>query len=226
MEQQKKPEPDPTPKYSFMLRDTFITSYLVLYGYTIITFIEAIRTPSAAVRNIMNIETAISFVAAYVYGMFLERMKFPDFDLKDITHLRYLDWTITTPLIILGVLLFYNKGRAPIDYKIFLGLAASNWAMLGSGYLGETQTIGKTPALLLGFLFLAIIFITMYTCCIPKGSSYAVFSIFAVLWSLYGVAYTLEEENKNIMYNVLDVCAKALFGVVLWAYFGRILDFK
>jgi bacteriorhodopsin len=221
-----KSEPDPTPKYSIMLRDTFITSYLVLYGYTIITFVEALRTPSQAVRNIMNIETAVSFVAAYVYGMFLERMKNPNFDLKDITHLRYLDWGITTPLIILGILLFYNKGRDPIDYKTYLFLAGLNWAMLGSGYYGEIGFTSKTNALLLGFLFLLILFVTIFMCCIPKGGSYAVFTIFTILWSLYGVAYTLEEENKNIMYNVLDVCSKALFGVVLWAYFGRVLDFK
>jgi bacteriorhodopsin len=221
-----KSEPDPTPKYGIMLRDTFITSYLVLYGYTIITFVEALRTPSQAVRNIMNIETAVSFVAAYVYGMFLDRMKQPTFDLKDITHLRYLDWGITTPLIILGVLLFYNKGRDPINYKTFLFLALSNWAMLGSGYYGEIGALNKTTALGLGFLFLAVILITIFSCCIPKGGGYIVFIIFSILWSLYGVAYTLDEENKNIMYNVLDVCAKALFGVVLWAYFGRVLDFK
>ena len=223
---QTKSEPDPIPQYSIMLRDTFISTYLVLYGYTIITFVEALRTPSQSVRNIMNIETAVSFVAAYVYGMFLERMKQPTFTLKDIAHLRYLDWAITTPLIILGVLLFYNAGRPPIDYKIYSFLAVTNWAMLASGYFGETGALNKTSGLALGFLFLLIILVTMFFCCIPKARSYAVFIIFSLIWSLYGVAYTLDEENKNIMYNILDVCAKALFGVVLWAYFGRVLDFK
>jgi bacteriorhodopsin len=221
-----KSEPDPIPQYSIMLRDTFISTYLILYGYTVITFVEALRTPSQAVRNIMNIETAISFVAAFVYGMFLERMKQPTFDLKDIAHLRYLDWAITTPLIILGVLLFYNKGRQPIDYKTYSVLALLNWGMLASGYFGEKGVIHKTTGLIVGFLCLLILLLIIFFCCIPKTRSYAVFIIFSVIWSLYGVAYTLDEENKNIMYNILDLCAKALFGVVLWAYFGRVLDFS
>jgi hypothetical protein len=53
-----------------------------------------------------------------------------------------------------------------------------------------------------------------------------VFWIFATIWSGYGIAYMFDEEAKNIAYNILDVTAKALFGVVLWLYFGRVLNFK
>jgi hypothetical protein len=36
----------------------------------------------------------------------------------------------------------------------------------------------------------------------------------------------LDEEEKNIAYNVLDIISKAVFGVVLWMYFGHVLSFK
>jgi bacteriorhodopsin len=221
-----KPEPDIRPKYSGTLQQTFISTYLILFGYTCITLIEALRTPSYAVRNIMNIETTVSLVAGIVYGMFMEKMKAPDFKLEDITELRYVDWMITTPLILLGVVLFYTMGHGPVNYKLFSSIVALNWAMLGSGYLGEIGKIEKETATALGFVFLIALGALIFLYCIPSGKSYAVFSIFAVLWSMYGVAYMFDEENKNIAYNVLDVMAKALFGVVLWMYFGKVLDFK
>jgi hypothetical protein len=35
----------------------------------------------------------------------------------------------------------------------------------------------------------------------------------------------LKEEEKNIAYNILDIMSKAVFGVVLWMYFGKVLAF-
>ena len=202
-----------------------MVSYLVLFGYTVITLIEALRTTDTNVRHIMNIETAVSLVAGLVYGMFIERVKQPTFDLKEIMPLRYLDWSITTPLLLLAVVLFYNK-HSPVSYKVFGGIVGLNWAMLYAGYLGETGATSRFTGLWLGFAFFAAMLALLYTV-IPKGSPIAVFAVFAVIWSLYGVAYMFEdEETKNITYNVLDVVAKALFGVVLWMYFGRVLSFK
>ena len=64
------------------------------------------------------------------------------------------------------------------------------------------------------------------TCCLPAKSNLAVFAIFALIWTLYGVVYYIEdEETKNICYNTLDVIAKALFGVVLWSYYGKVLKY-
>lgn len=212
-------------KYGRLLNDTFMVSYLVLFGYTVITLVEALRTSDTNVRHIMNIETAVSLVAGLVYGMFMERVKQPTFDLKEIMPLRYLDWSITTPLILLAIVLFYNK-HSPVSYKVFGGILGLNWAMLYAGYLGETAAISRFAGLVLGFLFFAALLALLYTV-IPKGTPIAVFGVFAVIWSLYGVAYMFEdEEKKNITYNILDVIAKALFGVVLWMYFGRILSFK
>ena len=85
---------------SELTKASFYTSYLVLFGYTTITLVEAIRTPSAQVRHIMNIETAISLVAGMVYSYFNEEVRKPGVDLKAITQIRYVDWSITTPLIL------------------------------------------------------------------------------------------------------------------------------
>jgi sensory rhodopsin len=206
-------------------RNTFFSSYLVLFGYTIITLVEAIRTPSVVVRHIMNIETAVSLVAGLVYGFFNEEIKNPGVDLKKITQMRYVDWSITTPLILLVILLFYN-GEGTVDFKTYGGLVALNAGMLLTGYMGETGAMSKLMGGVTGFAFFFAMLFLFFTCCIPKNKPQMVFYMFAVIWALYGVAYFLEdEEAKNISYNILDVIAKALFGVVLWAYYGKVLKF-
>lgn len=214
----------PTLKYGHLLANSFMTTYIVLFGYTAITLIEALRTPAVNTRHIMNIETTVSMVAGLVYGTFLEKMKSPNFDLKEIIPTRYIDWMITTPLILLAVVLFYNR-KDGVNYKCYFTIIALNWLMLLFGYLGERGTISSMKGLVIGFVFFAAMLAYMFVYMIPVGAPLAVFVIFAVIWSLYGVAYLLEEEEKNIAYNVLDVISKALFGVVLWLYFGKVLTF-
>jgi len=206
-------------------KNTFYISYLVLFGYTIITLVEAIRTPSVLIRHIMNIETAISLVAGMVYSFLNEEVRKPGADLKKITQIRYVDWSITTPLILLVLLLFYN-GENSIDYKTYLGVVSLNAGMLYSGYLGESGAIHKMTGGIAGFLFFGAMLALFYSCCVPGSKNPIVFWIFALIWTLYGVVYYLEdEETKNICYNVLDVIAKALFGVVLWSYYGKVLKY-
>ena len=63
------------------------------------------------------------------------------------------------------------------------------------------------------------------TCCIPSSANHGVFYMFAAIWTGYGFAYLLDEETKNIAYNGLDVISKAIFGVVLYLYYGKVLAF-
>ena len=208
-----------------VLDDSFLVSYLVLLGYTGITAIEALRTPSVTVRHVMNIETSVSIVASIVYGLFYEQVKTGKYDLKTFTHFRYLDWMITTPLIILGLLLFYNQKLASIPWETYTAIVGLDWAMILAGFLGEEGIISRWSGFWTGFAALFGVFYLMYAKCIPAGSNPAAFFIFMFLWSMYGVAYMQDEETKNLMYNILDVNSKALFGVGLWMFFGKVLKF-
>lgn len=208
------------------LKTSFFVSYLVLFGYTCITLIEAIRTPYVQVRHIMNLETTVSLVAGLVYGYFNTEIQKDKPDLEYISRIRYVDWMITTPMILLVLLLFYNPKAGSVDYKTFGGIVALNTGMLMSGYYGETGALTKLQGGGLGFVFFAALLYLIYSCCIPKSSNITVFAIFSVIWTLYGVNfYLVNEETKNTNYNILDVMSKALFGIVLWLYFGNILDF-
>jgi sensory rhodopsin len=202
-----------------------MTSYLVLMGYTGLTLIEALRTPSINVRHVMNIETTVSLVAGLVYSIFYDSVKTAKtVDLHQITKIRYIDWSITTPLIILVMMLFYKDGGTP-HYATYGKLVLLNWGMLGAGYLGEEKIIPRTAGLLVGFLFLGLMLYSFLTCCIPSSANPGIFYAFAAIWSGYGVAYMLDEETKNLAYNGLDVISKAIFGVILYLYYGKVLAF-
>jgi len=201
-----------------------MASYLVLMGYTGLTAIEALRTPSIEVRHVMNIETTVSLVAGLVYSIFNDMLKASTIDLHQITKIRYIDWSITTPLIILVMTLFYTGINHP-SYTVYLQMIILNWLMLGSGYMGEEGLISRWSGFGLGFLFFALMLLTLYTCCVAHTKNHIVFWIFALIWTGYGIAYLAEEETKNLAYNGLDVISKAIFGVVLYLYYGKVLKF-
>jgi bacteriorhodopsin len=206
------------------LKSTFTASYLVLMGYTGLTLIEALRTNNTNVRHVMNIETTVSLVAGIAYSIFNELIKQPTVDLHEITKIRYIDWSITTPLIILVLTLFYTGINHP-SYKVFLLLVSLNWAMLGSGYLGEAGTINKWAGFGFGFLFFGLMLLVLFVTCVAGTKNHLVFWVFALIWTGYGIAYLADEETKNLAYNGLDVVSKALFGVVLFLYYGKVLKF-
>ena len=207
------------------LKRSFFTSYLILMGYTLVTLVEALRTPIVNVRNIMNIETTVSITAGFVYNIFNDMIDSGKFDLRKINELRYVDWSITTPLILLAIILFYNP-ESPVSYVYYLAIVILNWGMLLLGYLGEVGTVSKLTGCLGGFAFFAALLVLLYSCCIDSKANHIVFYIFAVIWTGYGINYMVkDDETKNIAYNTLDVISKALFGIGLWLFYGKVLKF-
>ncbi len=207
------------------LKRSFFTSYLILMGYTLVTLVEALRTPIVNVRNIMNIETTVSITAGFVYKIFNDMIDSGKFDLGKINELRYVDWSITTPLILLAIILFYNP-ESPVSYVYYLAIVILNWGMLLLGYLGEVGTVSKLTGCLGGFAFFAALLVLLYSCCIDSKANHIVFYIFAVIWTGYGINYMMkDDETKNIAYNTLDVISKALFGIGLWLFYGKVLKF-
>ena len=50
---------------------SFYTTYVFLMTTATITFIEAMRTNIPEIRNILNLETCVSIVAAFFYSKFV-----------------------------------------------------------------------------------------------------------------------------------------------------------
>ena len=51
--------------------NSFYITYIFLITTSVITFIEALRSPIPQVRHILNLETCISVIASYFYGLFI-----------------------------------------------------------------------------------------------------------------------------------------------------------
>lgn len=206
---------------------SFYLAYVLLLTTGTITFIEAMRTNNPKIRHIMNLETCISVVAAYFYSVFNEKIK-KEVDWKELTKMRYIDWTITTPMMLLSLCLVLSMNtKTTIHIISFLFILSMNFLMLFFGYLGETNRMGRNVSDGLGFLAFFAMFGTIFKQYVmPKYSidNYVLFSLFVVIWGIYGYAYLLPDIQKNILMNYLDLTAKCLIGIGLWVYYTKIIS--
>lgn len=223
----------------------FVTcSFLVTTGT--ITFIEALRTDIVAMRHILNLETCISIVAAYFYGKFITMLEpykeqvvdeVAEKDQKQIEKIeskindtRYVDWMITTPIMLLVLVLAfqYNSKQKGVRFMDYLLILLLNYGMLGSGYLGEKDVIDKLSANIIGFAFFGLLYGFMYYKYLMKtkngnnANNQMLFGAFFILWSFYGIFYLTKESIKNVGYNILDLFSKCFVGIYFWSYSSNI----
>jgi bacteriorhodopsin len=211
---------------------SFTITYIMLLTTGTISFIEALRTKYPHVRHIMNLETCISIIAGYFYSIFNHKIenenKNKNINWNEITQLRYTDWSITTPLMLLVlclVLSFNSKTKITIFY--FIPILFFNYIMLYIGYLGETKQIIRINANIIGFITFFIVYGIIFTqYVLPKFNidNYFIFSLYLFVWSLYGIVYMFDEINKNIITNYLDLISKCLIGIGLWCYYVKIIN--
>jgi bacteriorhodopsin len=149
-----------------------------------------------------------------------------------VTPKRYIDWAITTPTMLIELILyliylknkeqnkdviklsFFNlliENSSTISYVIYL-----NWLMLIFGYLGEINIINTLSGVLLGFVpFLIYYYIIYINYAKQSKDGWKLFWYFFTFWSLYGVVAMLPYYIKNALYNILDLFAKNFFGLFL-----------
>ena len=216
------------------LYHSFYITYAFLVTTGTITFIESLRTNIVPMRHILNLETCISIVAAFFYGKFIEKLNNKSINKEslqnEINDNRYVDWMITTPIMLLVLMLAFkynsgikNYGIKFIDFCLVLLL---NYGMLGSGYLGEKGVIEKPQANMIGFVFFAGLYGFLYQKFLKKDKKNTMnkllFMCFLILWALYGVFYLMNENTKNAGYNVLDLFSKCFVGIYFWSYSSKI----
>jgi bacteriorhodopsin len=207
---EKKPKaPENTVQY--YVKFSFTITYILLLTTATITVIEALRTKTPLVRHILNLETCISVVAGYFYSIFVAQIDKYNFEKKEIdwseiSKTRYIDWTITTPMMLLVLsMVLANESGQIVRIPTILAIIALNYVMLYLGYLGEVKTIDRWTAMITGFVFFFMLFAIIFTqFVLPKYSlaNYILFGVYIVIWSLYGVVYMFGESYKNIAMNI------------------------
>lgn len=212
---------------SGLLNLTFYITYVFLITTGSVTFIEALATKDPMVRHILNIETVISIVAGFFYSRFVAMLSSsPNY--TQLLQTRYLDWSITTPFMLLSLCLALGsiRQRKPLYLGFLMGVIALNYGMLLLGYLGEMGKMDKKLAWVTSFMCFGLMFGWigwMYLGQFKVSTEWIIFGLYVILWSIYGFVYFAKDETKHMVYNVLDLCAKCLVGLFFWLYFTGII---
>jgi bacteriorhodopsin len=219
----------------YQVKFSFNITYILLLTTATITFIEAIRTLNPYVRHILNLETCISFIAGYFYSTFIKKINktydnHQKIDWTDFTKTRYIDWFITTPLMLLALSLVLSENiGVKIRLHIILIIVLLNYSMLYIGYIGEVNKMNKINCVIGGFIAFIFMYLIIYFNFVKpkyKLDNYILFGFYFIVWSMYGIVYLLDEEYKNIGYNILDLIAKCFIGLSLWCYYTKIIVLK
>lgn len=151
---------------------------------------------------------------------------------RNITPYRYLDWSITTPLMLITLSAFLNHdGTTTNRLADFLSehtgsvikIVLLNASMLLFGLIGEFGFLSPYVSTALGFIPFALNFKYIKDTFLRSEDKFkiAVFYWFVFFWSLYGVFAVMSYTIKNTGYNILDIFAKNFFGLflayILWS---------
>jgi hypothetical protein len=145
---------------------------------------------------------------------------------RNITPLRYIDWAITTPLMLITLSAFLNhNGSTSNRLTDFLSkhkgsmikIVLLNAAMLFFGLVGEFGYLNPYLSTILGFIPFTLNFKYIKDTFLPSGDKFknGLFYWFVFFWALYGVCAVMNYTNKNAGYNILDIFAKNFFGLFL-----------
>ena len=146
---------------------------------------------------------------------------------RNITPFRYLDWAITTPLMLITLSAFLNHdGNTTTRLSDFLSnhtdsiikIVLLNAAMLLCGLIGELGYLSPYLSTALGFIPFTLNFKYIKDTFLPSSEDTfknAVFYWFVCFWALYGVFAVTSYTIKNTGYNILDIFAKNFFGLFL-----------
>ena len=176
-------------------------------------------------RKILAIEALTSLIALVIYYLIINiyRKKTSIKDWDKITILRYIDWSITTPLLLISFSLFLANGEKVKNLGNFIGtLIFFDLIMILSGFLGARNIISDVLSQIVGFSAFFMIFFLIYnkffreiTLTVNILFKEIFFYVMFILWFTYGVIYNLSTLNRNIVTNILDGLSKGIFGLTL-----------
>ena len=146
---------------------------------------------------------------------------------KNITPFRYVDWFITTPLMLITLSAFLNHdGNKSNRLSGFLSdnrdsiakIVGLNASMLLFGLFGELGYMSSYVSTALGFIPFALNFKYIKDKFLRDSDDVikkTIFYWFVFFWSLYGVFALMNHTIKNTGYNILDIFSKNFFGLFL-----------
>jgi len=174
-------------------------------------------------KDILTVEFFVQIIEFVFYIWLLYYFKKGS---QNITPFRYLDWGITTPLMLITLSAYLSHDGTKTtrlhdflsDHKdSIIRIVFLNAAMLFFGLIGEFGYLSPYTSTALGFIPFILNFKYIKDTFLPAGDILKsfIFYWFVFFWSLYGVFAVTKYTIKNTAYNILDVFAKNFFGVFL-----------
>lgn len=172
----------------------------------------------------VGLETIVSSIQLSFYVWYSYHFK----EVVESTFYRYHDWVITTPIMLLTTLLYFDYNNKPDEKKTLqsfweehqkdiLIIFAFNAMMLFFGYLYEINILDLFTSNSMGFIGLIGSFYVIYNSFVSKNLSanLPLFTAISIIWSSYGVAAILSPAWKNLFYNLIDTVSKNFYGIFL-----------
>lgn len=173
--------------------------------------------------SVLWIETIVQIIELAFYSWYAYHFH----SVAEATFYRYHDWAITTPLMLLSTMVYFDYQTKPEEvvtlesfwnehWKDVLTIFAFNVVMLLFGYLYERKAIGLLASQAVGFAGYAGTFYVLWDKFASKSPSNApLYWFMTIVWGFYGVAAFFSPAVKNTAYNLLDVVSKNFYGLFL-----------
>ena len=172
----------------------------------------------------LGLETLVSGVQFSFYTWYAYHFR----DVAEATFYRYHDWFITTPIMLVTTMLYYEHSNNPEETTTLesfwekhrtdiLLVVAFNAVMLVFGYLYEIGVLGLFASNTIGFAGLIGSFYVIYNSFVVKNldANLPLFVFMSIVWGSYGLAATLPPVPKNLYYNLIDTISKNFYGLFL-----------
>jgi len=184
----------------------------------VVAFLDRVRAQRMVSGVICFIASLAYLTMALGYG-FTVRC----FDGRQFFYARYVDWAITTPLMLWEIM----EHTAATDAQKYF-LYAMDILMIVAGLIGSLVE-GSDKWAFFGFSMLCFCPVIWFICSLRenivdyyKNAYTQVVSITAITWIFYPVVWILAEgtdticaQAEAICYTVLDIIAKSAFGYIL-----------
>lgn len=210
-----------------MIYITGIFSLCVQFIVGVIDYITLnieINSKDELLKDLLKVELLVQIIEFIFYFWLIFYFKRVS---SSITRFRYLDWSITTPLMLITLSAFLNhNGNNSNRLSDFLSnntgsivkIVLLNAAMLLFGFIGELGYLSPYVTTALGFIPFTLNFNYIKDTFLRDSQDKIkniVFYWFVFFWALYGLFALMNHTIKNTGYNILDIFSKNFFGLFL-----------
>ena len=205
----------------FSLISQAVIGIICIYGL----FIN-VNPKEEVLKSVLYMETIVQVIEFIFYVWLVYNIAHITYD---VTFIRYFDWFITTPTMLLSfmVVMKYFDSPGIITFTDFISNNLNNISyvllfnsmMLIFGFLGEINILSRNISFVLGFIFFFLSFYFMFINFVGNNTiNLIIFFTNFLIWSVYGIAYMFNYNNKNITYNILDIFSKNVNGLFLFLF--------